>query len=310
MLARLTVLVLAIGLVVSRLGLIVHELVGHGLVALLVGRDVTGWNLHVFGGGWVGFATVRGTGFSSYLVTMGGIVVELLAAAALAWAARGRTGVAALAVRASAWALALHALWYLAAGTFHGFGDGWLLHRQLGAARLAVVIPAAALAVAGAAIAGRRLAGELRAHAPASTPRRQLAVVAGAIALGLGAHAALTGAELALTTDRTYQGVMRTAADRAIERELAAAVARAREAGAPLAPAEVTRTRRGLERRHRQLPVGPGLVGAMALAAAAGVLRSRAASGATAVSWRTVGLAAAAAAAATALVAVVDALAP
>jgi hypothetical protein len=306
---RLAILILAVALATSRLGLLVHELVGHGVAALAFGGELTGWRLHWFGGGWVGFdRDPPWRGVDAHVVQLAGILSELVVAAACA-AVRARIPrpVPALAIGAAAWALAIHAGWYLAAGTYHGFGDGWLLHRTLGDARVAVVAPAATVIVVAGYLAGRRIATALRALAPAATPRRQLGAVAAALAIGLGAHAALTVAELGLRPDPAYQATMRTAGERAVGRELATEVARAETAGRPLAPSEVAAVRRALERRHRQLPVGAALIGAIAVAAAVGAARSTPARAPVAASPGAIALTAAVAAVATCLVVVIDA---
>ncbi|MCB9563391.1 MAG: hypothetical protein H6708_23575 [Kofleriaceae bacterium] len=166
----LAALVLAIALGISRLGLIAHELVGHGVTARLAGGHVTGWRLHLFGGGWLGYrAEPPLRGAAGWLVQLGGIGVELTLAAALAalWAASPRlraAPTAALAVTAAAWALATHAAWYLAAGTYHGFGDGWGLHQALGADRLGLAGPVAAAGIAAALVGGRAVGRRLRAR--------------------------------------------------------------------------------------------------------------------------------------------------
>src|SRR5450432_4754623 len=50
---RLTALLLAVALATSRLGLLAHELVGHGGTTLLVGGRVTDVQLFWFAGGWI-----------------------------------------------------------------------------------------------------------------------------------------------------------------------------------------------------------------------------------------------------------------
>ncbi|MCB9573683.1 MAG: hypothetical protein H6709_16505 [Kofleriaceae bacterium] len=241
----LAALVLAIALGISRLGLIAHELVGHGVTARLAGGHVTGWRLHLFGGGWLGYrAEPPLRGAAGWLVQLGGIGVELTLAAALAalWAASPRlraAPTAALAVTAAAWALATHAAWYLAAGTYHGFGDGWGLHQALGADRLGLAGPVAAAGIAAALVGGRAVGRRLRALTPTTTPRRQLIAIAVAVALGGGAHAALTAGELAVRRDRTYHAVMQTEGQRATARELAA-----RASTPPRAPASRSTTPR------------------------------------------------------------------
>lgn len=309
--SRLAALVLAIGLTTSRLGLIAHELVGHGLIAVGLGGELTGWRLFAFGGGWVGFRPDPGDGqLALYLVQMGGIAVELVLAVACGLWARRQRGVAQLALASAAWSLVLHAGWYLSAGTFHGFGDGWLLHHRMGSARLAVVVPAAAAIIAGTYVAARRLTHALRGLTTATAPRRQLAIVAAALVLGIGGHAALTAGELQLRPDRNYRSTMRTAGQRAVDRDLAVEVARAEQAGRPLDRPAVARIRRDLDRRHRQFPFGALLVGAMALAAITGAAGSRPATTSAPPGRQTLAIAAALTAASIALVVLIDSLAP
>ena len=115
---RLAGLLACVVLATSRLGLVAHELVGHGGAALAVGGHVTGVHLFYFAGGWIRYRGVTSTA-AAVTVAMGGIAIELLAAAALGLAARG-DGVGARLVRGIACALVVHATWYLATGTWHG----------------------------------------------------------------------------------------------------------------------------------------------------------------------------------------------
>jgi hypothetical protein len=307
--ASLALTVLAVALATSRIGLIVHELVGHGVAALLSGGEVTGWRLHWFGGGWIAYDRDGGT-LAAHGVQAAGIVSELVLAGVAALAARRTTHLARLAFGAAAWALAIHAGWYLAAGTFHGFGDGWRLHRALGDARLALVIPVGVAIVAAGYLAGRRVTAALRQLAPAATGRRQLGVVGLALALGLAGHTALTVAELRLTPDPTYQATMQTAGERRTAQEMSRRVDAAETAGRPLSAAEIAAARRDLERRHRQLPVGVVLVVAIGLAALAGVLRSAPAPDAAPPPPRAVAIVTTIAGLATLLVILVDRAAP
>ncbi len=316
-LLSLAAVLLGIAITISRLGLIAHELIGHGAAAEALGSDVTAWGLYLFGGGWISYehpAPLRGA--APWIISLGGIGVELVLAAGGALLARRARGAAALALSAAAWALAIHAGWYLAAGAFHGFGDGAVLHRALGDGRLWFAIPVALISVAAAYLAGRATGGRLRAMTPAASRGRQLATVAAALALALGAHAALTLGELRLRADPTYQAVMQTAGERTAARELAVELASAERAGRPLDDAAARRERDRLRRRHRQLPFGPGLLVALALAAAAGIVRSRASEAGRdedagrAPSPRVAALALACAAASVVLVAALDALGP
>ena len=42
--------VLATSLIATRIGLLLHELVGHGLVSMALGGELDDWSLHAFGG--------------------------------------------------------------------------------------------------------------------------------------------------------------------------------------------------------------------------------------------------------------------
>jgi hypothetical protein len=75
-------------------------------------------------------------------------------------------------VRGVGAALAIHAAWYLAAGTWHGFGDGALLRRELGDARIPVALAAGAAAVAMSYAGARAVIGVLAAMVPGARAAR------------------------------------------------------------------------------------------------------------------------------------------
>lgn len=266
---------LAVSLVVSRLGLVLHELGGHGLAAVLAGGEVADLHFYTFGGGWISYAGTRGWGRGAVVaVSMAGIAIELVVAAGLAIvvARRGRRDLAATGILAAALGLALHAGFYLAAGTADGFGDGAPLHRALGGARWVVVAPVA-LALAVLAFAGgRRIGSELRGVLPAASRGRHAVILAAALAGAGAVHAGLVAGELALRPSPTYQRVMATARDRAIADDVARWQADAARAGREPTPAEREAARRAAAARHRGIRVGPPLAIALAAAAAAGLL--------------------------------------
>jgi hypothetical protein len=308
---RLALLVFAIALATSRLGLLLHEVIGHGLVAIGLGGDITGWSLHTFGGGWVGFARAEPwTGAAALAVTLGGIAVEGVAAVLLTVGARRTRGAARLALGGAAWALAIHAAFYLAAGTFHGFGDGALLRHRLGDARWLVVAPAAAAAIALGYLAAKNVLPRLRQLVPAATPNRQLGAIALALAAAGAAHATLTIAELKLRKDPKYGVVMQSEKDRTVARELAQRIAAAEASGQQLQPDQIRAARRELERRHRDVPFAPALGIAIAAAVILGALRSPPAGDARAPSTRTLAVSAAIATASVLLVVLLDHLPP
>src|SRR5262249_8926994 len=147
---RLAALLVAVALVTSRLGLIGHELVGHGGAALACGAQINDVQLFWFAGGWIRYtlpspaepvlsalgSMTRGPSLAAALViAMAGIAVELAGGLALCMLVRPTTLGRRLA-RGIGIALLVHASWYLATGAFHGFGDGLLLYRVLGSWRV------------------------------------------------------------------------------------------------------------------------------------------------------------------------------
>lgn len=178
--ARLTLLLACLGLAISRVGLVAHEVFGHGGAAVAFGGRVLEVTFFWFAGGWIRYSTPALDERGALLIQLGGILTELglgLAAclyARLAVLARqrrqARRGGSAPPPSYPLTALELggllfiaHGLWYAATGTWHGFGDGARLHALLGEARYPVALLLGALLCATAAGAARRLA---RAFAP------------------------------------------------------------------------------------------------------------------------------------------------
>src|SRR3954452_23500441 len=130
---RLGALLACVALATTRLGLLAHELVGHGGTAVAFGAHVTDVRLFWFAGGWIRYAGVPSAG-AALAIAMGGIAVETVCGTVLWFAVHGDT-LGRRIVRGCAAAIVLHAGWYLATGAFSGFGDGILLYHQLGDAR-------------------------------------------------------------------------------------------------------------------------------------------------------------------------------
>ncbi|HLU67457.1 MAG TPA: hypothetical protein VKZ63_14345 [Kofleriaceae bacterium] len=275
--ALLAAALLLIGLTVSRVSLVVHELLGHGAVAELVGADVRAWRLFWFGGGWVSYRWTAPPGTGAALaVTLGGVALEVALGAAALWLARRRpAGSRSRLALLSAGALdLLHAGFYLATGTHHGFGDGRFLHHLLGDARVLLVAPAAAAVVAGGVFIAARLARELGGWIGAGGAAARAGAILVAAGLAAAGHGALTAGERALARDETYAGVMRHQSARDVDRDLRRFAREARSArGRPPTPAEIAAARAALEERHRRFPLRPALAGALALACLVGLAR-------------------------------------
>jgi len=267
--AKLTALLACVSLATSRAGLVVHELVGHGGAAVVCGGQVTDVTLFWFAGGWVQ-SSYPPTHAAVVFVMLGGIAIELVAGVALwlALARRSRASFGALCVRAVGATLVVHALCYLAAGTYHGFGDGVVLYRELGDGRLPVALGAGALAC-GAAYAGAR--SIVRALL-ATLPGRRIVGLALAVAIAGGLQVALAVGEVQLRRDAVYARIMKPERDRLAERELAEWLRRHQDASAAEREAEA----RALAAHHRDFPFALLLGIAVAAAVVAGAARSRA----------------------------------
>nr|HEX4314609.1 hypothetical protein [Kofleriaceae bacterium] len=296
---RLAAVLTCVALATSRLGLVLHELAGHGGVALALGGSILEVKLFWFAGGWIRYRV--DTGDAGWLaIAMGGIASELVVGGALVAFVRGPTLGARL-VRGAGGAVIVHALWYFATGAWHGQGDGQLLYADLGDARWPVAIAGGAVACAVTFWGARYVAGAI-----AGTVARRWQVVAALVA-AFAINLALDVGELAIRRDRQYQQTMQREDERVVQRELAAwereELARRAAIDAAARDAEAER----LAAQNRQFPFRWLLGGGLAIAFAAGAWRSRR-EAAAAVSARLVARAAAVAALATALVIVLDAL--
>jgi hypothetical protein len=268
--ARLTCLLAAIGLATSRIGLIVHELGGHGGTAVAFGGEITSFRLFWFAGGWIRYDFDDPTRGTLLAISLGGIAVELVIGAAL-WFAVRKDRLGHRLVRGVGGALVIHAGWYLATGTWHGYGDGVLVHRAVGDWRYSIAI-AAGLATCGVAHAVARLViGALAASIPGSR-KTQLVGLAVAAALATGVQTGLALGELAVRGDGTYGAIMSSERDRAVARELAAWQ---REHGSASAADRAEAERRAAARHPSEPPFLPILAGLLAVAVALGAARAR-----------------------------------
>ncbi len=262
--ARLTILLACAALATSRLGLVLHEFVGHGGTAIALGGHITAAKLFWFAGGWVRTDLEAGLA-SSVAVMMGGIAIETIVGTALWIALRKRDGLAARIVRAIGAAMVVHAMWYLATGTWYGYGDGWILYVNLGDARLPFVLAACALGLA-AAFGGARTAFAAIALA---TPRRGWII---AIVTALALNVALYWGNVYLSHDAGYIAMKMPERDRVIEHELAQF---RREQGPDVAPQAIADESARLEREQpTEFPLAPILGVLTVLAAVAGCFAS------------------------------------
>ncbi len=274
---RLTGLLCAAGLAASRLGLLLHELLGHGGFAVAQGGEITDLRLFWFAGGWISYSAIDDPSAAGALATsMGGLIVELVVGGALWLGLANKPETLGIrVVRGIGAAIVAHACWYFATGTWHGYGDGLPAHRGLGDARYPIAI-VAGLVTCGVAYACARL---VLGVFTAVLPSRKVAGVAIAMTIAAVVLALPAVIEMQLRSDHRYGAIMKREGDRLADRELARwrrELARTRTAIDPaLLEAETTR----LRSQHREPPFMPVLGVLVLVSIAVGARRARDATG-------------------------------
>ncbi len=304
--ARLTGVFAAVGLATSRFGLIAHELVGHGGFAVASGGEVTDAKLFWFAGGWIRYDLHQPTSGELLAISLGGIIVESVVGIGLWLALVRRDSVAARVVRAVGAALVIHGCWYFATGTWHGYGDGTIVHRELGDARYPVAIAVGLVGCTVAYVAARLVLGALAAVLPGSR-RSRIAGMTIAMALAGVLQIGLALGEVRVRGDSTYGAIMKPERERVVARELLEWQREQARRGVELSEAERIAHARELADRHRELPFAPVLAVMLAIAVAFGASRPRGPATGT-VSPRLVAIAAALAAGSIGCVIALDAV--
>jgi hypothetical protein len=268
--ARLAALVVCIGLATTRLGLVAHELVGHGGATLAVGGTVREVQLFYFAGGWIRFSAAHG----GLVIALGGIAVEAVVGIALWLGYARRSSLGGRIASAIGAALVLHASWYLATGTWHGFGDGLQLHRELGDATWMVAIPAAMITLAAGYLGARTVLAALAATLPGGARARVAGTVLALIVAGAVQAAAAIG-EVMIRRDAAYGSVMKPERERRIAGELARWEAEQAKRGTAPTEQQRVQQRREVAARHRTFPFAVVLAILTVLAIVAGWVRAR-----------------------------------
>jgi hypothetical protein len=272
---RLAGLLACVALAASRIGLVAHELVAHGGAALACGAHIVDVQLFWFGGGWIRYV-LPSPSLAAYLViSMAGIALELVLGGALWFVGRkAESSLGRVLVRGAGIALVVHATWYLATGAFNGFGDGLILYRELGDARVAVAVAAGVLTCVATYAGARATFGSLLGTLPGS-PRARVAGLVVAAVLGGGLHAALTIGEFVIRRDATYARTMQPERERVIARELQAWQREQAARGVAPDPTAERARKLQLERAHPRFPFVIILAVATLLSLLAGAWRSR-----------------------------------
>jgi hypothetical protein len=267
---RLAALLAAAVLALSRAGLIVHEWAGHGGAAIACGGTITGVRLFWFAGGWVRYRVPGMTPAEDLAIALGGIAIESAIGLALWLALRRRSilgpGLGSRLVRAAGAALVVHAMFYLATGTYHGYGDGRVVRELAGDGRFAIAIAAGLAACAAGWAGARHLFGALVAAVPAPRVTGALLAIAAAALVNAGLYLGELGIR---SRDSTYAVAMQREGERAAARDLARWVR-----GQPAGPsdAEIAARARELTREHREVPFAWLLAAATLAAITAGAV--------------------------------------
>jgi hypothetical protein len=273
--ARLACVLAGVGLSTTRLGLIVHELVGHGGVAIACGGTVTEVRLFWFAGGWIHFELPRPYSMTSrVLADIGGIGIEFVIGLAVWFALARRESLVAKIVRATGAAIVIHAAWYLAVGTYHGFGDGALIRYVAGDGRYAIAIGGGIVVLAFAYFGARSIFGVFAATISGGR-RARVGGVLVAVLLAGGLQGALIVGEMHVRRDQEYGAVMRTERDRVVAREVAQWEREQKQRGAAIDEAQRRARELALAKQHRELPFGYILGALTVLAILAGAWRAR-----------------------------------
>ncbi len=277
-LPSLTLVLLIIGLLTSRVTLVLHEFVGHAGTAALFGSRIARYHLFLFAGGYVDVARDAPYSVAEHLaIYLGGLALELaIGVALLAWARRLRAGsLARLALVGFGAINLVHAGFYFAAGTFHGYGDGWMLHHLLGSSRTWIVLPVCAALLPLTYLLARTIAASLRSWMPDRSPRTCAALIAGAMVIAASGHAALAFGELAISPSAVYGSTMRHESERKVRRDVSA-YARTLQRTRGIAPTadQLARARKAARRRHKQFPLQWVLAVLLAAAAGMGIWRA------------------------------------
>jgi hypothetical protein len=265
--ARLVALLFLVGLTASRVGVVVHELGGHGAVARGFGCSLTALRLFLFGGGWVDYDCGPLAPAQQLAIDLGGIAVQAIAGALLALVARWvRDPFARLAVAGTAALFVLHALYYLVTGVHYGVGDGRALHVLAARDRGAWVAAGSAALVGLCFVLTRRIAAALTPWIPGEGALRRAAIAAAAMVLAAALHGAGFAVEQRIRAERQYAAAFVPQPEIAAQQEL-----RRFEAERPRSADEIRAERRAIAREHAVFPLRPALAIALPLAAFAGL---------------------------------------
>ena len=263
----LTALLLALGLLASRTGLVLHEIGGHWGIAAAFGCRLREIHLFFFGGGWVDFQCAALTRRQSLAIDLGGIAIQFaFAAPLLVLARRWPRSLAGLACATVGTLFVVHGLFYLVTGIDYGVGDGRDLHRLLAAQRGVLVAVGSIALVVSCGLGALALAQRLATRVAGARWAPRVAWLGTAMLLAAAIHGALMWTEMRLRDDRVYAATFQPEHEQRIESEVQRFQQQARRT-----PEQVAAARQVIAARHRVFPLRAVLGISMGVAALAGV---------------------------------------
>lgn len=285
---RLSLLFSLAGLMASRIGLLVHEFLGHGGMASVLGGELPHWRLFLFGGGWIQYQRDPWyTPGQELAIALAGVGCETIVAALL-WLIAYRLGALARGMlRIAALLLWAHVCVYIATGTHYGFGDGMILHTLLALGWRLLLVLVLCLIMASMAYGLAKQGLILGATLEIGGGVRRLAWTSLAILVAAGLHAGLYYGERALIdTDQTYEALMQREVERRAAQYEASLAAQRELVGQPWSEKQAETARVRYVEEHEPWPLRPVLLVLGLLAGAFGGWRFRRTETDKLVPWR------------------------
>ncbi len=199
--------------IVTRITVLTHELLGHALLAVLVGAKCEGIHLTFFEGGAVNFHLADTSWWRAFVVQGGGISLDLIfGSLVLLWATRIQRPILQLAVTLAGEIWILGAIFYLTCGLYFGWGDptsmALLLEKRFAIfsdpREQGLWIPFLAMAPMVSYLVMRPYCVLQEAQLPSRTFLRRIVFAGLTLGVALATHVGLGRLEQAWTGDRDF----------------------------------------------------------------------------------------------------------
>ena len=246
----------------GRIGLFLHEFAGHALTWHLIGGNLSGFSLFIFGGGRVQFAHMESpfnlSVTQQLVVQLSGIAVELFIGIILAFVAFlliKRQDMKAL-LASAAGVLVVHSLHYLTIGTYYGLGDGRLLSKILPEDyRLIFLFLTFGLTIAAAFLISYFFSAMLKNWVIDCSPKQRNVVIIICAFLATALHGIFTVGERIVVNDKVYAEIKTSENDRLKEVALSRLIADyIKEYGKQPDPEQMRNFEKALNKKYWQFP--------------------------------------------------------